>query len=258
VPGPAGDPSPASHARAMRKIVLLPVFNEGPSLPSVLEGLVLSADEIIAIDDGSRDDSADILRTWAATNRRVTLVSLPRNLGKSEALAQGFRRITDMLDAGSVDPDDAVITMDADGQIPPEIIDRACADLAARRLDMLIGARDFRLYPSIKRLGNAFFTRLASVLVGFPFQDTLCGLRVLRAGSLVRIMPWYRARRFFCEQEISMIGVRMGLAVANDFLVPTAFYRSNSTWPDAIQIAIDSLRTWWSLRKLPGRREEAL
>ncbi len=104
MPGPAKDPSPASRVQAMRKIVLLPVFNEGPSLPTVLEGLALSADAIIAVDDGSRDNSADILRAWAATNCRVTLVSLPRNLGKSEALGRGFRRIKDMLDRGMIGP----------------------------------------------------------------------------------------------------------------------------------------------------------
>lgn len=241
----------------MRRIVLLPVFNEGPTLPAVLERLILSSDAIIAIDDGSSDSSAEILRTWVDKSGKVTVISSNTNLGKSQAFELGFRRVLEMLDQGLMDSDDAVITMDADGQIPPEIIDEACPYFTKQRLDMLIGSRDFRLYPRTKRLGNAFFTRLASFLAGFPFQDTLCGFRVLRAGSLVRIMEWYRARRYSCEQEISMIGVMLGLRTANDLIVPTAHYRSNSTWPDAFQIAFDSLRTWWRLRRIPKKRTGA-
>lgn len=241
----------------MRKIVLLPVFNEGRTLPAVLERLVLSSDAIIAIDDGSRDNSAEILRRWVDKSGKVTVISSNTNLGKSQALELGFRRVLKMLDRGLIDLDDAVITMDADGQIPPEIIDEACLYFVEQRLDMLIGSRDFRLYPRTKRLGNAFFTRLASFLAGFPFQDTLCGFRVLRAGSLARIMEWYRARRYFCEQEISMIGVMLGLKTANDLIVPTAYYRSNSTWSDAFQITFESLRTWWRLRKMPSAPSQA-
>jgi hypothetical protein len=141
--------------------------------------------------------------------------------------------------------------MDADGQIPPTIVGEACADFAERRLDMLIGARDLRLYPPIKRLGNALITRIASGLTGFPFRDTLCGFRIIRAGRLAGIVEWYRARGYACEQEISMIGVMRGLPTANDFAVPTAHYRSNSTWGDAVRIAVTSVRTWRRLRKAP-------
>ena len=232
-----------------RKIVLLPVFNEAATLPAVLERLVLSSDAIIAIDDGSRDDSAAILRAWARKNRKVTLIASKTNAGKSKALELGFRKVLKMLDEGLAGPDDAVITMDADGQIPPEIIDEAGRVFAERHLDMLIGERDFRLYPRIKRLGNSLITRLASKLARFPFRDTLCGFRILRAGSLARIMEWYRARRYSCEQEISIIGVMLGLRTANDFAVPTAHYRSNSRWRDAVQITLDSFRAWWRLRE---------
>jgi len=235
----------------MRKIVLLPVYNEGPTLPAVLGGLVPACDALIAIDDGSRDDSFGILRDWAGRSGKVTVIRAVTNAGKSSALELGFREVLKRLDRGLVAPDDAVVFMDADGQIPPAIVGEACADFAERRLDMLIGARDLRLYPPIKRLGNALITRIASWLTGFPFRDTLCGFRIIRAGRLAGIVEWYRARGYACEQEISMIGVMRGLPTANDFAVPTAHYRSNSTWGDAVRIAVTSVRTWRRLRKAP-------
>jgi hypothetical protein len=48
-----------------------------------------------------------------------------------------------------------------------------------------------------------------------------------------------------------MIGVLRGLRTANDFVVPTAHYRSNSTWRDAAQIIFESVRTWRRLKKAP-------
>jgi dolichol-phosphate mannosyltransferase len=235
----------------VRKIVLLPVHNEGPSLDAVLERLVHTADIIIAVDDGSRDASPEILRAWAAKHGKITVIRSDVNAGKSRALELGFRSVLAMLEKRLAAPDDAVITMDADGQIPPEIVERACVIFADRGLDMLIGARDLRRYPPVKRLGNAFITRLASALAAFPFRDTLCGFRILRAGHLARILDLYRARRYSCEQEISMIGVRLGLKTANDFDVPIAHFRSNSTWRDAVEITLDSFRTWRRLRKAP-------
>lgn len=234
----------------MKRVVVLPVFNESATLPAVLEGLAARSDVIIAVDDGSSDGSADILRAWTERSGNVVLISSDANRGKSRALELGFRRVLEMLERGSLDPGDLVITTDADGQIPPSLIDAACSSFEARGLDMLIGSRDFRLYPRIKRMGNAFMTWLASRLAGFPFQDTLCGFRILRAAAVAPILEWYRARRYSCEQEISMIGVRLGLRTANDLIVPTVHYRSNSTWPDAVQIAWDSLRTWRRLRKI--------
>jgi glycosyltransferase involved in cell wall biosynthesis len=233
----------------MRTIVLLPVYNEGLTLAAVLERLVPSSDAVIAVDDGSRDDSPALLRAWAERDPRLTVIRSDTNRGKSKALELGFREVLARLERGQAAPDDAVVTTDADGQIPSEIVGEAVAAFAARGLDMLIGARDLRLYPPLKRLGNAVITKLASVLSGFPFRDTLCGFRVIRAGRVADLVEWGRARRYACEQEISMIAVLRGMRTANDFAVPTAHFRSNSTWRDAAEIAVVSLRVWRRLRK---------
>jgi glycosyltransferase involved in cell wall biosynthesis len=237
----------------MRTIVLLPVYNEGQTLGAVLERLVPASDAVIAVDDGSVDDSPAILRAWAERDPRLMLIRSEKNQGKSKALEIGFREVLARLERGLAAPDDAVVATDADGQIPAEIVGEAVSAFAARRLDMLIGARDFGLYPPLKKLGNAVITKLASLLAGFPFRDTLCGFRVIRAGRVAELVEWGRARRYACEQELSMIAVLRGMRTANDFAVPTAHFRSNSTWRDAAEIAVASFSAWRRLKKRSPR-----
>lgn len=98
--------------------VVMPAFNEAEVLPhfhdrlsAVLQTLPLQA-EIIYVNDGSKDDTLEVLRTLAANDRRVAIVSLSRNFGKEIALTAGLDHARG----------DAVVVIDADLQDPPELI----------------------------------------------------------------------------------------------------------------------------------------
>src|SRR4029079_11189277 len=95
--------SAADHAPAPRIVALIPGYNEGPRIASVVRG---AADylPVIVVDDGSADDTADRAREAGAT-----VIEQRPNAGKGAALRAGFRRA---LDEGY----DAVLTLDADGQ----------------------------------------------------------------------------------------------------------------------------------------------
>ncbi len=103
---------------------VVPVYNEAESLPAFYSKLRAEADklgqpyEIIFVDDGSTDDSPEIIRSLHDDDDRVRYVSFSRNFGPQEAITAGYDYAT-----GS-----AVISLDADGQHPPEVI----ADLAAK------------------------------------------------------------------------------------------------------------------------------
>ena len=98
--------------------IVIPAFNEATNIPKVTEAVahVFSAldydFEIIFIDDGSTDASANVLRQLAAANRQVSYILLSRNFGKDSALSAGLSKAHG----------DAVITMDADLQHPPTLI----------------------------------------------------------------------------------------------------------------------------------------
>ena len=110
--------------------IVIPVFNEEPVLPELfarLEALFGGAGgnawRAVFVNDGSRDRSAELIRAQGARDPRFELVELSRNFGFQSALAAGLAH------AGGAD---AVVTMDADLQDPPELIPGPRGGLARR------------------------------------------------------------------------------------------------------------------------------
>jgi polyisoprenyl-phosphate glycosyltransferase len=101
-----------------RLSILIPVHNEATALPLLRERLINvlqsldAAFEVVFVDDGSRDQSRTIMREIAAADPRFKLLSLSRNFGKEIAIAAGLDHVTG----------DAVVIIDADLQMPPELI----------------------------------------------------------------------------------------------------------------------------------------
>src|SRR5690606_34696861 len=98
--------------------VVIPVLNEAQALRPLLARLCpvlerLGTWEIIFIDDGSCDDTLELIRALHRTDARIRAVALSRNFGKEIAIAAGLRYARG----------DAVVIMDADLQHPPEVIE---------------------------------------------------------------------------------------------------------------------------------------
>jgi glycosyltransferase involved in cell wall biosynthesis len=231
-----------------KRIIVLPVFNEEAALEREFEKLQDKAGLVIMVDDGSTDKTGEIAEKISDKCQSVRLIRLDRNMGKSHALSVAFGEILKMKSRGEVGGEDLVISTDADGQLPPEAIDEAVLYFYAEKMELLIGMRDFAKYPFIKRLGNRILSFIAAVLTGFPFRDTQCGFRIFTVDALERMLPYYRARGYACEQEISIIGAMIGLKMDNSFSIKPVYYRSNSTFYDAFQIAADSLATYVRVR----------
>ncbi|MCE1247542.1 MAG: glycosyltransferase family 2 protein [Firmicutes bacterium] len=232
----------------MKTIILLPVYNEEATLEAELGRLKDLADFILIINDGSADKSGEILGRFCRDNPSCALISHSTNQGKSKALSNGFSRILEKTNEGLFSYDDIIIITDADGQLPSDVIPEAMEYFLRKKLDMLIGARDFNQYPFVKKLGNLILSTAASILSGFSFRDTQCGFRILTVEALERILPFYTARGYACEQQLSQIAVLSGLNVDNSFPVKPVYYRSNSTFRDAFYIAADSLITFFRMK----------
>ena len=158
--------------------VVVPVHDEAPSLPllyeelrEVLAGLGRRA-EIIFVDDGSTDSSADVVRRLAARDPRIRLIRLRRNAGLSAAFDAGFQAAR-----GAV-----IVTLDADLQNDPRDIPRLLAALEGA--DAVIGWRHARRDPWLRRVSSRVANGIRNLVVGERIRDSGCGLRAIRLDCL--------------------------------------------------------------------------
>jgi glycosyltransferase involved in cell wall biosynthesis len=235
-------------AKTLKIIILLPVYNESSTLKNELDRLKKLGDFIIMVNDGSADNSLEILEQFTKTNEFSYLINHKTNKGKSEALLNGFKAVLGLKAEGRFSHDDLLVITDADGQLPAQVIPEAVKFFNVKKLDMLIGARDFSQYPFIKQLGNKILSFAAGFLSGFSFKDTQCGFRILTMSALGKVLPYYTAKGYACEQQLSQIAVLTKLKVDNSFPVKPVYYRSNSTFADAFYIAADSIMTYLRIK----------
>jgi dolichol-phosphate mannosyltransferase len=144
---------PLTHAAGRRLIsIVVPVFNEAKNLPLLVERFErLPIDtyrwEYVFVNDGSPDDSLEVLRSLQTGNPRVRILDLSRNFGKEAALSAGLAHARG----------DAVICIDADLQHPPELIPELITHWT-QGAEVVVTVREQTQEPSIvRRAGSALF-----------------------------------------------------------------------------------------------------
>ena len=197
----------------MRVAALIPAYQAAAHLGEVLLRIRDLGEpiEVLVVDDGSRDATAEVARQFGA---RVH--SFAANRGKGHALLAGFALL-----AGR----DAVITLDADAQHPPESIP-AFVRAAEAGADLVIGARERTPdMPAARRFANAFSSGWASLLAGQTVADSQCGFRLYRR-EVLRRTP-VSAGRFEFETEIAIRAARLGFRLAH-VPIPTVYGEETS------------------------------
>ncbi len=157
--------------------VVIPLYNEAESLPELEQwiGRVMSANgfsyEIIFVDDGSTDNSWEVIKRLRQNNPSVKGVSFRRNYGKSPALNTGFRRAKG----------DVVITMDADLQDSPDEIPELYRMITEDGYDLVSGYKQKRYDPLSKTIPTKLFNATARKVSGIKnLHDFNCGLKAYR------------------------------------------------------------------------------
>jgi glycosyltransferase involved in cell wall biosynthesis len=152
---------------AARVVAVIPGYNEGPRIGTVVRA-TLEHLPVIVVDDGSVDTTAARAREAGAT-----VIEQRPNQGKGVALRAGFARA---IAAGY----DAVVALDADGQHDPAEIPRFLEAFATDPPpDLVIGRRNFRSMPPIRRLSNELGGRAFSWAVGQAIPDNQSGYRLV-------------------------------------------------------------------------------
>jgi len=239
----------------MKKIALIPVYNEEGTLLPVLESLAPLVDRIVLVDDGSRDSSPALAIAWARDHAGTDVLKLEQNSGMSNALREGFLYLASKLEKRELDPEDLLLTMDADGQHDANEISGLCEYVDRKHLDVALTHRDFSLYPYYKRFGNRLMTFWGSMFSGFRYSDVESGFRVMRLKVLPSLLDYYVGYRYSCAQEIAVLTARLGFLVDNTFRIPIHHYRSQTGFRDVIINA--SLGAWVCLLWKFGRKIHA-
>lgn len=152
----------------MEKILaLIPAYNEEKHLGKVLHQVKEQISNVLVVDDGSKDRTAEIARETG-----VQVLSRGYNCGKGQSLKDGYRWA---LENGY----DAVIMLDADGQHDPERIPAFIETFRAGNYKLIIGARDYKQIPLRRRIPNQIGKMLFSAAVGQEIKDNQSGYRLL-------------------------------------------------------------------------------
>ena len=173
--------------------IVMPVYNEEESVLGTIEEVMTPLErlgrswEIIAVDDGSSDSSASVLRNINSREPRVKVVSFRANFGQTAAMAAGIQ-----LSSGAT-----IITIDADGQNDPSEIPRLLAEID-NGADLVAGWRKSRQDSVSRRLPSRIANWLIANSTGVRLHDYGCSLKAFRSevikdvlliGEMHRMIP---------------------------------------------------------------------
>src|SRR5262245_29245402 len=218
--------------------MVIPAYNEEsrllPTLLSVIEYFNRRefSHEIIVVDDGSSDATAEIVRQLGKRFDTVRLIRLPRNMGKGAAVRTGIRNATGQY----------VIYNDADGATPVGELDRLLS-IIREGADVAIGSRalyspDTRVERKLRRfVAGRIFAFLVNTFVMPGILDTQCGFKMFRKHAAQRIFEIQQLNGFAFDIEVLRIAWLLGYRIIE---VPV-------NWTDIRGSKVNLLRDSWRM-----------
>src|SRR5450432_1335327 len=226
---------------------IIPAYNESARLGSTLESVLnhIAAQrwdaEVLVVNDGSRDSTADLVRTWVRTHPELQLIENPGNRGKGYSVRNG------MLNAKG----DVLVFSDADLSSPIEEAVKLFAAIEAGA-DIAIGSRWLRPDTQTHRqsLLRQFYGRLFNlalrILLGLNFKDTQCGFKAFTRDAAQAIFPQQKIERWGFDPELLYLARRAGLKVQE---VPVAWAHMEGTRLNPLR---DGIRMFGEVLKIRG------
>jgi glycosyltransferase involved in cell wall biosynthesis len=216
--------------------VVIPVFNEEQVLPELHERLTKAlADveggyELLYVDDGSSDRSAELIEAWAHAADNVVLMQLSRNFGMEIAMSAGLDHAR-----GSF-----TVLMHADLQDPPELIPDMLRSAAEEQADVVFARRIGREESRIKRLLATGFYAMMRSLARVPYQGQAGDFRLMsrRVTDTLRTMP---ERRRFLRGMVAWVGFKQ---------VPIEYRRAGrkagggASYPALFRLSLEALTSF--------------
>lgn len=183
--------------------VIVPTYNNHKTLRKVLDSVLDFTSNVIIVNDGSTDETSEILKSYSA----LTQIHHPENLGKGRALRNGFRKAIEMKF-------EYAITIDSDGQHFASDIPNFIAEIQKEPNSLLIGSRNMRQenVPKKSSFGNKFSNFWFKFETGIKLEDTQSGFRLY---PLNLIPKKFYTNKFEFEIEVIVRSAWKGITVKN-------------------------------------------
>lgn len=226
---------------------MIPAYNESARIGGSLERLLAHIAqrgwnaEVLVVNDGSRDDTVQIVQRYARENPQVRVIENPGNRGKGFSVRNGI------LQAGG----ETLLFSDADFSSPLKEADKLFAALASG-YDVAIGSRWLRAelqkrrQPLYRQLLGRIFNLALRVILGLKFKDTQCGFKAFTRTAAHAIFPLQQIERWGFDAEILFLASQLGFRTAE---VAVEWEHSPGTrispLKDGLRMFLEMLKVRW-------------
>jgi len=194
--------------------IVIPAFNESGRIPATLRSVVECIRargwdaEVVVVNDGSRDNTAEVVREFARTAPEVRLLENPKNCGKGFAVRNGILNALGEI----------VMFSDADLSSPMEEAEGLFAAIAGGA-DIAIGSRwlassrQTHRQPLYRQFFGRCFNLLTRMVMNLPFADTQCGFKAFTRSAAQTVFQLQTIERWGFDPEILFIALKRGYQI---------------------------------------------
>jgi len=227
--------------------IILPAYNESARITATLDKILVHSTErgwnveVIVVNDGSSDCTAEIVLEYAKKYAALRLLENPGNRGKGFSVRNG------MLHAKG----DVLLFSDADLSSPIEEADKLFTAIV-KGADIAIGSRwidsrlQIRRQPLHRRIFGRIFNLALRLILGLQFKDTQCGFKAFTRRSAQAIFPQQKIERWGFDPELLYLARKFGFTVSE---VPVAWAHREGTrihpLRDGVRMFVELLRIRW-------------
>ncbi|MGE3974618.1 MAG: dolichyl-phosphate beta-glucosyltransferase [Bdellovibrionales bacterium] len=250
----------SNTSQAAELAIVIPAYNEATRLPRTLEVLAkqiksgelnsVKISQVIVVDDGSRDQTVEVVKKYEASLPQLLVLKSDKNYGKGHAVRTG------LLYAEAP----WLLVADADMATPWEEVLKLVEECQAQQADIAIGSRDLKESEIVIRqswvrehMGKTFNLMVRSI-TQLPFKDTQCGFKLMKKNAVAAFLKKLTVDRFAWDVEFLMLAQSHGLKIV-EVAVRWSHQEESRVHPvkDGINMAytISKLRLshWLQLRK---------
>lgn len=235
----------------MRLSVIVPAYNEGATIKQNLLEIkkalkpYLDSFEILAVDDGSSDNTKEQILEAASTDPEIVYAGYEKNRGKGGAIKHGVSEARG----------DVIGFIDADLDISPDHLVRYLEHMELTGCDVVIGSKmhkESKLdYPPLRKFVSLGYYIGLKILFGMNIKDTQTGVKLYKASLIKKVAPLLKVKGYAFDIEVLALCAHEGARI-DPMPVEIVFKRNASfgriSLGDIFKMLFDTIGIWWNLK----------